>query len=47
MYMDLLALLYRLMAKSRQQGMFSLERDIENQKRAKSLPAIRALLPTP
>ena len=28
--MDLLALLYRLMAKSRQQGMFSLERDIEN-----------------
>lgn len=30
MYMDLLALLYRLMAKSRQQGMFSLERDIEN-----------------
>ena len=32
MYMDLLALLYRLMAKSRQQGMFSLERDIENPK---------------
>lgn len=30
LYMDLLALLYRLMAKSRQQGMFSLERDIEN-----------------
>ncbi len=30
MYMDLLALLYRLMAKSRQMGMFSLERDIEN-----------------
>lgn len=29
MYMDLMALLYRLMAKSRQQGMFSLERDIE------------------
>ena len=28
MYMDLLALLYRLMAKSRQMGMFSLERDI-------------------
>ncbi|WP_058911119.1 flagellar motor stator protein MotA [Entomohabitans teleogrylli] len=30
MYMDLMALLYRLMAKSRQQGMFSLENDIEN-----------------
>ena len=30
MYMDLLALLYRLMAKSRQMGMFSLERDREN-----------------
>lgn len=29
MYMDLMALLYRLMAKSRQQGMFSLEGDIE------------------
>lgn len=29
-YMDLMALLYLLMAKSRQQGMFSLERDIEN-----------------
>ncbi|KQN62845.1 flagellar motor stator protein MotA [Erwinia sp. E602] len=29
-YMDLMALLYRLMAKSRQQGMLSLERDIEN-----------------
>lgn len=31
-YMDLMALLYRLMAKSRQQGMMSLERDIENPK---------------
>lgn len=31
-YMDLMALLYRLMAKSRQQGMLSLERDIENPK---------------
>ncbi|MCU5773339.1 flagellar motor stator protein MotA [Erwiniaceae bacterium BAC15a-03b] len=29
-YMDLMALLYRLMAKSRQQGMLSLERDIES-----------------
>lgn len=29
-YMDLMSLLYLLMAKSRQQGMFSLERDIEN-----------------
>ncbi|CCG87540.1 flagellar motor stator protein MotA [Erwinia piriflorinigrans] len=29
-YMDLMALLYRLMAKSRQQGMLSLERDIDN-----------------
>lgn len=29
MYMDLMGLLYRIMAKSRQQGMFSLERDIE------------------
>ncbi len=29
-YMDLMALLYRLMAKSRQQGMLSLEADIEN-----------------
>ncbi|PIJ50944.1 flagellar motor stator protein MotA [Erwinia sp. OLTSP20] len=28
-YMDLMALLYRLMAKSRQQGMLSLERDID------------------
>ncbi|GLR11056.1 flagellar motor stator protein MotA [Mixta theicola] len=32
LYMDLMALLYRLMAKSRQQGMMSLERDIENPK---------------
>ncbi len=41
MYMDLLALLYRLMAKSRQQGMFSLERDIENPKERnfRQLPA--------
>nr|WP_249192744.1 flagellar motor stator protein MotA [Yersinia sp. Marseille-Q3913] len=30
LYMDLMALLYRLLAKSRQQGMLSLERDIEN-----------------
>ena len=30
LYMDLMALLYRLMAKSRQQGMLSLERDIED-----------------
>ncbi|BDH45395.1 flagellar motor protein MotA [Salmonella enterica subsp. enterica serovar Choleraesuis] len=30
MYMDLMALLYRLMAKSRQQGMFALERDIDH-----------------
>ena len=29
-YMDLMALLYRLMAKSRQQGMLALERDIES-----------------
>lgn len=29
-YMDLMALLYRLMAKSRQQGMLSLEREIDN-----------------
>ncbi|WP_380177550.1 flagellar motor stator protein MotA [Kalamiella sp. sgz302252] len=29
-YMDLMALLYRLMAKSRQQGMLSLESDIES-----------------
>ncbi|MCP1440688.1 chemotaxis protein MotA [Erwinia persicina] len=29
-YMDLMALLYRLMAKSRQQGMLSLEADIES-----------------
>lgn len=29
-YMELIAVLYLLMAKSRQQGMFSLERDIEN-----------------
>lgn len=29
-YMDLMALLYRIMAKSRQQGMLSLERDIES-----------------
>lgn len=42
MYMDLLALLYRLMAKSRQQGMFSLERDIENPKESEILPATRA-----
>ena len=45
MYMDLLALLYRLMAKSRQQGMFSLERDIENPKESEifaSCPRILA-----
>jgi chemotaxis protein MotA len=30
LYMDLMALLYRLLAKSRQQGMLSLERDIES-----------------
>lgn len=45
MYMDLLALLYRLMAKSRQQGMFSLERDIENPKESEifaSYPRILA-----
>lgn len=47
MYMDLLALLYRLMAKSRQQGMFSLERDIENPKEVKFSPAIRAFLLMP
>ena len=43
--MDLLALLYRLMAKSRQQGMFSLERDIENPKESEifaSYPRILA-----
>lgn len=44
MYMDLLALLYRLMAKSRQMGMFSLERDIENPVRARSSPATHASL---
>ncbi len=44
MYMDLLALLYRLMAKSRQMGMFSLERDIENprESRIASYPRILA-----
>lgn len=45
MYMDLLALLYRLMAKSRQQGMFSLERDIESPKESEifaSYPRILA-----
>lgn len=47
MYMDLLALLYRLMAKSRQQGMFRWSETLKIQKRAKSLPATRALLPTP
>ena len=44
-YMDLMALLYRLMAKSRQQGMFSLERDIENPKESEifaSYPRILA-----
>ncbi|KAA8729523.1 MAG: flagellar motor stator protein MotA [Ewingella americana] len=30
LYMDLMALLYRLLAKSRQQGMLSLENDIDN-----------------
>ncbi|GAB2940743.1 flagellar motor stator protein MotA [Hafnia psychrotolerans] len=30
MYMDLMALIYRLLAKSRQQGMLSLENDIDN-----------------
>ena len=44
MYMDLLALLYRLMAKSRQMGMFSLERDIENPREAGSSPATHASL---
>ncbi len=33
MYMDLLALLYRLIPKSRQQGMLLPERDIENPER--------------
>lgn len=42
MYMDLLALLYRLMAKSRQMGMFSLERDIENPRESGSSPATHA-----
>ncbi len=42
MYMDLLALLYRLMAKSRQVGMFWLERDIGIPVRARSSPATRA-----
>lgn len=45
MYMDLLALLYRLMAKSRQMGMFSLERDIENPRESEifaSYPCILA-----
>lgn len=32
LYMDLMALLYRLLAKSRQQGMLSLERDIDDPK---------------
>lgn len=32
LYMDLMALLFRLLAKSRQQGMLSLERDIDNPK---------------
>ncbi|NMP28014.1 flagellar motor stator protein MotA [Rahnella sp. SAP-1] len=32
LYMDLMALLYRLLAKSRQQGMLSLENDIDNPK---------------
>ena len=30
LYMDLMALLFRLLAKSRQQGMLSLEFDIDN-----------------
>ncbi|SQC90955.1 Chemotaxis protein MotA [Cedecea neteri] len=42
MYMDLMALLYRLMAKSRQQGMFSLERDIENPKERRNLRQLSA-----
>ena len=41
--MDLLALLYRLMAKSRQHGgMFSLERDIENPKRERNFAELSA-----
>jgi chemotaxis protein MotA len=47
MYMDLLALLYRLMAKSRQQGMFSLERDIENPKESEIFASYRASSPMP
>ncbi|HCT7900549.1 TPA: flagellar motor stator protein MotA [Enterobacter cloacae] len=45
LYMDVLALLYRLMTKSRQQGMFSLESDIENPKESEifaSYPRILA-----
>lgn len=45
MYMDLLALLYRLMAKSRQQGMFSLNAILKIRKRVKSSPVIRVFWP--
>jgi chemotaxis protein MotA len=47
MYMDLLALLYRLMAKSRQQGCSPLNGILKTRKRARFLPAIRASLPMP
>jgi flagellar motor component MotA len=46
MYMDLLALLYRLMAKSRQQGMFS-NGILKTRKRVRFLPATRASSPMP
>lgn len=46
MYMDLLALLYRLMAKSRQQGCSRWSGTSKTRKRAKFSPATRVFWPT-
>ena len=45
LYMDLMALLFRLLAKSRQQGMLSLEFDIDNPQESEISLIIRASLP--
>jgi flagellar motor component MotA len=41
LYMDLLALLYELLAKARKEGMMKLESDVEDPTRARSSRAIR------
>lgn len=43
MYMDLMALMFRLLSKARQNGMLALERDIENPQQSDIFPNILAL----